>query len=55
MEPILLEFDPEFILVSCGFDAARNDPLGGMTLTPNGYFYMAKCLGQLEKPLVVVL
>ncbi len=30
-------FDPELVLVSCGFDAARDDPLGGFTLEPESY------------------
>lgn len=44
IEPVLKEFKPDFILVSCGFDAARGDPLGGFTITPNGYYYMTKRL-----------
>ena len=27
------QFSPDLVLVSCGFDAAAGDPLGGMTLT----------------------
>lgn len=44
IHPILKEFDPEFILVSSGFDAARKDYLGGFTVTPNGYYYMTRRL-----------
>lgn len=32
LEEALREFHPELVLVSCGFDAARGDPLGGFTL-----------------------
>ncbi len=35
--PVGLEFAPELILVSAGFDAHRDDPLGGMNLTRDGY------------------
>lgn len=49
------EFKPDFILVSSGFDAARGDPLGGFTITPNGYYYMTKKLMEFQKPLLVVL
>ena len=28
------QFAPDLVLVSCGFDAAAGDPLGGMTLKP---------------------
>jgi acetoin utilization deacetylase AcuC-like enzyme len=33
VEGVLLQFRPELILVSMGFDAHRDDPLGGMRLT----------------------
>jgi acetoin utilization deacetylase AcuC-like enzyme len=33
VEDVLLQFRPELILVSMGFDAHRDDPLGGMRLT----------------------
>jgi histone deacetylase 6 len=42
-------------LVSSGFDAANGDPLGGFTITPNGYHYLTKQLMQLKKPLLVAL
>ncbi|PJZ68032.1 histone deacetylase [Leptospira perolatii] len=35
--PSILEFHPEFILISAGFDAHREDPLGGMNLSTNAY------------------
>jgi acetoin utilization deacetylase AcuC-like enzyme len=35
--PVGLEYRPELILVSAGFDAHRDDPLGGMALTTRGY------------------
>jgi len=35
--PIGRAFDPELVLVSVGFDAHRDDPLGGMALTPAGF------------------
>jgi acetoin utilization deacetylase AcuC-like enzyme len=35
--PALDGFRPEFILVSAGFDAHRDDPLAGMALTEAGY------------------
>jgi acetoin utilization deacetylase AcuC-like enzyme len=46
VEPIGKAFDPELVLVSCGFDAFRGDPLAGMDLSPAGYAQiMAVCLG----------
>lgn len=44
IDPILREFNPEFIIVSSGFDASRYDYLGGFTVTPNSYFFMTKRL-----------
>jgi acetoin utilization deacetylase AcuC-like enzyme len=35
--PAAMEFKPDFVLVSAGFDAAEGDPLGGMAVTPDGY------------------
>jgi acetoin utilization deacetylase AcuC-like enzyme len=35
--PALESFGPEAILISCGFDAHRADPLAGMELTEEGY------------------
>jgi acetoin utilization deacetylase AcuC-like enzyme len=37
LKPIALEFAPELILVSAGFDIYEGDPLGGMTVTPEGF------------------
>ena len=35
--PIARAFEPELVLVSCGFDAAAGDLLGGMRLSAAGY------------------
>ncbi len=35
--PALGSFDPELLLISAGFDAHRDDPLGGMDLTEESY------------------
>ena len=35
--PVGLEYRPELVLVSAGFDAHRDDPLGGMKLSSAGY------------------
>jgi|SRR3990170_2464534 len=37
VEPIARAFDPELVLVSAGFDAHRDDPLGGMAVTAAGF------------------
>jgi acetoin utilization deacetylase AcuC-like enzyme len=38
--PLARAFDPELVLVSAGFDAAKGDPLGMMKVTPLGYAHM---------------
>jgi acetoin utilization deacetylase AcuC-like enzyme len=40
LKPMALEFKPDFILVSAGFDACKDDPLGGMNVSPEGYAAM---------------
>ncbi len=37
LQPIAIEFKPEMILVSAGFDIHHDDPLGGMQVTPKGF------------------
>ena len=37
LRPVALEYNPEIILVSAGFDIYMGDPLGGMNVTPNGF------------------
>ena len=40
----LLQFNPELVLVSAGFDAAGGDPLGHFTVTPVGYAQFTQAL-----------
>ncbi|NIW80802.1 MAG: histone deacetylase, partial [Calditrichae bacterium] len=35
--PKLETFRPQFILISAGFDAHRDDPLAGMNVSANGF------------------
>jgi acetoin utilization deacetylase AcuC-like enzyme len=58
--PIGRAFDPELVLVSVGFDAHRDDPLGGMDMTAAGFAeLMDVCLsvasGAAQGRLVAVL
>jgi len=39
--PLALEFKPDIVLVSAGQDAHKDDPLGGMRLTADGFGAMA--------------
>ena len=42
--PALLQFRPDLILISAGFDAHRADPLAGLRVTEAGYRAMARRL-----------
>lgn len=44
LKPIALEFHPDLILVSAGFDNYRDDPLGGMRLTADGFAGLTRSL-----------
>ena len=37
LRPICLEYEPQLILVSAGFDIYHRDPLGGMAVTEQGF------------------
>ena len=45
--PLALAFRPEILLVSAGFDAHRDDPLGGMRITEEGFAAMASIVRSL--------
>ncbi len=47
--PIALQFEPEFVLVSAGFDAHRDDPLGGMRVTERGYAAMTSIVMEIAR------
>jgi acetoin utilization deacetylase AcuC-like enzyme len=44
LTPVARRFEPEFILVSAGFDCHSDDPLGGMNITEAGFGGMASVL-----------
>jgi acetoin utilization deacetylase AcuC-like enzyme len=44
LEPIAVEFKPDIIFVSAGFDIYYRDPLGGMQVTPQGFANLAKII-----------
>ncbi|KAI5302641.1 Histone deacetylase hda1 [Ascosphaera pollenicola] len=45
--PIAYEFDPDFVIISAGFDAAAGDELGGCFVTPPCYAHMTHMLMNL--------
>ena len=42
--PICRQFEPEFVLISAGFDAHARDPLGGLNMTEAGFACLARIL-----------
>ena len=44
IDPICRQFQPEFVLISAGFDAHTRDPLGGLTVTAEGFTALARIL-----------
>jgi len=56
IEPMLLEYDPQLVIVSAGFDCGKGDPLGGLNVTPAGFNYLtAKLMNFANGKLVVAL
>ncbi|XP_006171993.1 histone deacetylase 6 isoform X2 [Tupaia chinensis] len=53
--PIAYEFNPELVLVSAGFDAARGDPLGGCQVSPEGYAHLTHLLMGLANGRVLLI
>ena len=47
--PVGREYKPELILVSCGFDIYRGDPLGLMEVTAPGFAYFTRCMVNLAE------
>ncbi|KAJ7072273.1 histone deacetylase clr3 [Mycena amicta] len=52
--PIAMEFAPELVIISAGFDAARGDHLGECDVTPDGYAHMTYLLASLAGGRLVV-
>ncbi|GMR36393.1 hypothetical protein PMAYCL1PPCAC_06588, partial [Pristionchus mayeri] len=53
--PTLVHFQPDLIIVSCGFDAAIGDPEGEMKVSPYGYGRMTRLLKNTGIPLSLIL
>jgi len=52
--PVALDFNPELILVSAGFDSAAGD-VGGCSVTPAGFAQMTRMLQSVSPNIVLVL
>ncbi len=45
--PRALEFTPELVLISAGFDAHRDDPLAGLAVTESGYAELTRIVREI--------
>ena len=55
MEPAIRAFEPELLLVSAGFDAAASDPIGGMSISEEGFRELGRRATGLAERLALVL
>ncbi|MER3445644.1 MAG: histone deacetylase [Candidatus Dadabacteria bacterium] len=49
LKPVIDQYKPQIILVSAGFDAYYEDPLGGMKVTPRGFAQMTRFLKEMSE------
>jgi acetoin utilization deacetylase AcuC-like enzyme len=47
LKPAAAAFKPDFVLISAGFDAARDDLLGRMKITPDGYAALTRIVNAI--------
>ncbi len=44
LQPVALEFKPDLVMLSAGFDIYFKDPLGGMKVTPRGFACLTRII-----------
>lgn len=49
IKPIALEYQPQLVLISAGFDTHYDDPLGGMEVTEKGFARMTQILMEIAE------
>jgi acetoin utilization deacetylase AcuC-like enzyme len=49
------KFDPELVLISAGFDAWKNDPIGGLNLEVADFAELTEIVKKLKRPIASVL
>ncbi len=47
-------FDPDALVLSLGFDASQNEPLGFMQVTPDGFTQAARQIAALRRPTAII-
>lgn len=53
--PQIKKLNPDLIIVSAGFDAGINDPLGGYSVTPDGFAQMTRQMKEVCPSIALVL
>ncbi len=49
LKPAALSFKPDFVLISAGFDSHKDDLLGGMKVTENGFAQMTRIVKDIAQ------
>ena len=49
LKPHAIAFDPDFVIISAGFDAHKDDPLGGMRVTAKGFAEMTLIVKEIAE------
>lgn len=53
--PFAKQFNPQIVVVSAGFDAAKGDPLGNSFVTPNGYKKIMRHIQSISRNIALIL
>jgi len=48
-KPAAISFEPEFVLISAGFDSHKDDLLGGMKVTEQGFAQMTRIVKEIAQ------
>ena len=49
LKPAALRFNPDFVLISAGFDSHLNDPLSGINMSENGFDGITRIVKEIAK------
>jgi len=49
LRPAAMKFKPDFVLISAGFDAHKDDPLGGMKVTAGGFANLTSIVKEIAE------
>lgn len=49
LRPVAMQFKPDIVIVSAGFDIHHEDPLGGMAVTPKGFAAMTRVMMEIAE------